>query len=283
MRYIVFETEVGDSGTPHLQGYVYLHKKKSLRAVNKFLGIPMYVAVAKADSFCNKEYCTKDNSQIYERGDRPLAQTEKGKKGQQFYEDIIRTAEEGNLDKIRRDAPAMYFQHIRLIEYHRTRAAPKPQELNILKNYWIWGPTKTGKTLSVKIKWWGHNIYWKDPHNRWWCGYNNEEIVVLDDLDIKKAQDYMGEMLKRWCGHEAFLAESKGGNTRYIRPKTVIITSNWEPKDIWSDEQHLEPILRRFQVKHISGARDMDQLIHKYKMKAVCYAIVTSNYVLAPP
>lgn len=275
VRYLIFETEVGDSGTPHLQGYVYLHKKKSLSAANKFFGLPMHVEVAKADSFCNLEYCTKENGEIFEKGDRPLAQTEKGKKGKQFYEDVIQCCERGDLAKIRKDAPAMYFEKIKLLEYHRTRAAVKPGELSKLDNHWIWGKTKTGKTLSVKTKYWGKNIYWKDPHNKWWDGYQGEEIVVLDDLDAKKALDYAGEFLKRWCGHEPFLAESKGGNTRYIRPTTFVVTCNWSPEEIWKSEQLLEPIQRRFKVKHIVGARDMNHLIHKYKMKAICHDIVS--------
>lgn len=228
----------------------------------------MHVEVAKADSFTNLEYCSKEGT-FYEYGDRPLAQTEKGKKGAQFYVDVLNEAENNNLKKIRQDAPAFYFDKIKLLEYHRTRAATKPAELDKLENYWIWGSTKTGKTLSVKIKYWGRPIYWKDPHNKWWDGYNDEEIVVLDDLDAKKSKDYMGEFLKRWCGHEAFLAECKGGNTRYIRPKIMIVTSNWAPTDIWTLDQEIEPIERRFKVKNIRGARDLSQMIHKYKMKAI--------------
>ena len=134
VRYMVFGKEIGDQGTPHLQGYVYLHKKKSLKSVNTFFGIPMHVEVAKADSFCNREYCTKEED-FYEKGDRPLAQTEKGVKGAQFYRDVIDICEKGEIEKIKNDDPKFWFEKIKLIEYHRTRATKPQPDLPKLENY----------------------------------------------------------------------------------------------------------------------------------------------------
>jgi hypothetical protein len=46
-----------------------------------------------------------------------------------------------------------------------------------------------------------------------------------------------------------FPAEIKGGKID-IRPKKIIVTSNYHPRDIWENEQDYMPILRRFRITH---------------------------------
>ena len=54
--------------------------------------------------------------------------------------------------------------------------------------------------------------------------------------------------LKRWGEHEPFAAEDKFGGFRTIRPKCIAVTSNYHPRDIWTDPKESEPIMRRFKV-----------------------------------
>lgn len=246
VKYIIFGRELGEQGTPHLQGYLVLFKEKTLSATKTFIGInSIHLEVALGSSIQNKEYCSKEGD-VFEKGTRPLTAKEKGEEGKKYWSNLIKLSEDGKLDQIKAEDPKLYFHHIRTIQYHRTNAAQKPHSLEKLDNLWIWGKTGTGKSLSVELRY--PNAY-KKMQNKWWDGYNDEEVVFIDDLDKKKAQDFMGALIKNWADHGAFLAECKGGNTRYIRPKTIIVTSNWAPQDIWEEEEMLGPIERRFRLR----------------------------------
>lgn len=118
----------------------------------------------------------------------------------------------------------------------------KPSDLDKLDNYWICGPTGTGKSLGVRNKFPG--LYNK-PLNKWWCSYAGEDTVLLDDFG--KDHACLGNHLKNWADHYAFVGEKKGGSET-IRPRRIVVTSNYIPEEIWEDKGMLEPIMRRFKV-----------------------------------
>eukprot|EP00965_Chrysotila_dentata_P256877 6212704-Pleurochrysis_carterae.AAC.2 len=67
--------------------------------------------------------------------------------------------------------------------------------------------------------------------------------MIVEELDPSFA--HLGSFLKRWADTYPFTAECKGSVIR-CRPEMIIVTSNYHPRDIWSDPAMLEPILRRF-------------------------------------
>eukprot|EP00965_Chrysotila_dentata_P069535 2296854-Pleurochrysis_carterae.AAC.1 len=79
--------------------------------------------------------------------------------------------------------------------------------------------------------------------NTWWDGYLDQEVVLIEDFD--KCHDKLGHHLKIWGDRYKFPAEVKE-SAMVIRPKLIIVTSNYHPKDIWFDDSTLESILRRF-------------------------------------
>lgn len=70
--------------------------------------------------------------------------------------------------------------------------------------------------------------------------------MIIDDVD--KDSKWMGTSLKHWMDHRPFMAPVKGGYME-IRPKSIIVTSNYMPDEIWEEEMVWKAIQRRLKVK----------------------------------
>lgn len=75
VSYIVYQTEEGESGTPHIQGYVQLSSRKRMPQVKALLSSRAHVEVAKGSPESNRTYCTKDPriGDIHEHGEMSRA------------------------------------------------------------------------------------------------------------------------------------------------------------------------------------------------------------------
>lgn len=70
-EYLVYGHEVGESGTPHLQGYFVLHDRKTLSWIKRQLGDRLHLEVARGSPSQNRDYCTKEDAAFYEYGTLP--------------------------------------------------------------------------------------------------------------------------------------------------------------------------------------------------------------------
>ena len=110
-------------------------------------------------------------------------------------------------------------------------------------NEWHWGKTGTGKSKHVRDKYPG--AYIKTP-NKWWDHYAGQDVVIMEDLGPNMVN---AVHLKCWADRYSFACEGKGYQMT-IRPKKMIITSNYEIPEIYTEEQNYAPLQRRFQVHH---------------------------------
>lgn len=92
------------------------------------------------------------------------------------------------------------------------------------------------------------DLYEKDK-TKYWNGYTNQEAVLFDDVEL--ADTYLLGPFKKYCQEKPFMAEDKYGGLRPVRPKTIIITSNFRIDDIWTAEVDRQALKRRFTVTHI--------------------------------
>jgi len=90
-------------------------------------------------------------------------------------------------------------------------------------------------------------FYSKSANNKWWDKYDGEENVLIEDIDT--THSYMGFHLKIWADKYAFPVEVKNSGD-LIRPKRIVVTSNYPIRTIFPDPSIHEPLERRFKVIH---------------------------------
>jgi len=76
-------------------------------------------------------------------------------------------------------------------------------------------------------------------------------VVILEEIGPNDC-DWIAPMLKIWADRFPFIAEMKG-RSRMIRPKKVVVTSNYSPSAIFLRDEDLDAIRRRFKVDHMLG------------------------------
>lgn len=232
-KYLVFGREVGENLTPHLQGYVYFNTVKSLPTL-KTLQPRAHWEIARGSPLQASDYCKKDGD-VFEKGTRPMSQKEKGECGKAAYLERWELAKAGKFEEL----PP---ENLKIYEYiYRKSVVVSDREH--LDNIWIQGPSGCGKSKYVRDNW---PTFYTKPMSKWWDGYNMEDVVLLDDFDPKHAE-FLSYYLKIWADHYTFNAEVKGGML-HIRPKLIIVTSQYRMPDVFKDLETLEAIGRRFKV-----------------------------------
>lgn len=236
LKYIYWGYEVAPTtGTPHLQGWMYFDSQ--VRQKTAKLGIKkMSVFIMRGSMEANLKYCSKEGK-FEEHGERPFTQTDKGVKERSRWNRLHDMCKAGDWLNIQEEFPREWlFQEARL----RTHYKPAGKNAT-LENYWIFGPTGSGK--STKARQMG-SCYVKN-WDQWFCGYMGEDFILLEEME-PSLRNWRSDLLK-WADYYVFKGPMKNGGME-MRPKGVIVTSNFHPSQIWTHSEHLDAILRRFTV-----------------------------------
>lgn len=225
--------EVGEKGTPHMQGYGELARVTRFNTLKKSMPRAHLGSRKKsqkqADEYCKKEGFYTTHGTLKRQGAR---------------NDLCKVREAALEGGMREVSSWANLQGIRVAEKFLTyNEEPRNWECDV---HWLWGPTGTGKSRTARELCNGsEDIYTKNTGTKWWDGYDAHEYVIIDDFrpswwDIT----YMLSLLDRY----EFRVETKGGH-RQFRPKTIIVTSCLPPERCYlGTGEAIQQLLRRVSV-----------------------------------
>lgn len=229
-HYIIVGKEVGENGTPHLQGYVYFENPRSFGGIKKLLP-RAHIEAAKGTPEQNKMYCGKGGVILVEKGDVP-------RKGKRTDIDHIRglVKEMPKMRDVVKEAKS--YQAIKVAEvylkYHEEPRTWKPEVR------WYHGSTGSGKTRTAR-EWLGDDVYTALDSIKWWEGYDAHKNVLIDDFrrDFCKFHQLL-KLLDRY----EYKVETKGGSRQFLAKK-IAITSPYPPDKMYNTREDVNQLIRR--------------------------------------
>lgn len=238
--YHAFQAEVGESGTPHLQGYIaFTHKKKRSTVANlvsrrahleRTLGTPTQAS----------DYCTDEQKRDPEKMDVVHVYGN--------LADVPNLALEANAPGARNDLSdckrrldegatvwELADEHWgSVVRYHKAFAAYKhartePRDFKTL-NFLFYGAPRTGKSRAA----FNFDRCFVVPASngqQWMDGYDPErhDTVIFDDFHASVP----AHVLLRLLDEYPLQFPTKGGFVEF-RPKAIVMTSNYPPSE-WYD------------------------------------------------
>jgi hypothetical protein len=243
-RYIIYGLETGESGTPHIQGYLELEKPQKLATIKKVLK-RAHLEKRMGTREQAKDYCMKDGEYV-ERGDWKAG-------GQGARTDIARILEavragDRTTRELIEEMPGAYGRNMRLIQkYKEVLDEEKARTFRDLDVQVYVGDSGSGKTRKAIEE--NPLIFTVNSNDSFpFEGYDGQKEILIDDFygGIKYA-----EILRILDGHR-LRVNIKGGH-RYALWTKVIITSNKEPHQWY--KKGLTPALSR-RLKSVTEFRN---------------------------
>lgn len=251
LQYIVFGEEVGDSGTPHLQGYAESSQRRPLTWWRSLFFGRAHLEKRKGTSCQARDYCQKDGLSV-EYGE--ISTSSQGKRSDldDLHDSLV--AKRSMVD-ISDDHFGSFLRYQRSIQtyryYHARRRTWKTRVVVLV------GPTRTRKTALAHLKG-GVHLWAADTKLVWFDGYYEDDYVLFDEFsgcscDIK----YLLRLLDRY----PMQVPVKGGYTQWS-PRVVFIATNipiesWYPN---AREEHRRALLRRLEEITILDQTTFDLL-----------------------
>lgn len=270
LSYLIYGEEVApETGTPHLQGFLILKKKKVRSAIQKLLtfervdgsSVKAWFENAKSDSTKCVAYCKKDGK-FWEMGTYKRSRGEAGAASERSrWEGVYEAIDNCNTEAefmewlednlTERDFMAKLEVYLRTFNLrNRKTKKPKIMDPTDLVCEWFMGPPGTGKSRAAREE--NPEAYTKMTTGRWWDDYDGEMCVIIEDLDMG-SRKHFDDIIKQLADIYPVRVEVKG-SSKFIRPKKIIVTSNYAISTLWSDPAMVAALNRRFKVRKFAPA-----------------------------
>lgn len=226
-RYLLYGMEIGEKGTPHLQGYIVFEWQKTLHRMKKY--IPRaHFEPARGTHKENYAYCTKEDRNPFEKGDLPEDKNERISAKRELKRDPI------NGQKVLASKRIIHGINMERAMFTEIMAnkLEKPEII------YIYGASGTGKTyfaIQDAITHYGTNdtsLLRFDKSGFAHC--NNPQASCLVWMEFRPSCIDAATFLELTDGYGCHLNVKHGGF--YIRPKAIYICSILAPSQIYKEE-----------------------------------------------
>lgn len=235
ISYIILGREVGDSNTPHIQGFVSFNSRTTLRQARTRISNRAHFEKAKGTPTQAADYCRKDG-EFTEYGSIPVTRGHRSD-----IDKLVQSIKNGNSrDELRDEHPALFLRYTRAIGEWVSSLQPVREWITeVIVHY---GKTGTGKTRSV-FEFIQRDAIYVHPGEQWFDGYTGQSVVLFDDFNGSEFKlSYLLKLLDRY----PMRVPIKGNYVNWI-PKHIFITSNKSPEEWYpcAHEEHKNALLRR--------------------------------------
>lgn len=254
--YLIFQFEIGENGTLHVQGFIYFLSPRKLTGVKK--AIPR--AHLEPAKYINKciAYCSKQETRVsgpFEYGHRPS----QGKR-----EDLIEIAEElkkpgVKVSHIAERFPAEYMMYTRGITAYSNIIAPHRTKAPTV--YWLWGKSGVGKTTYARNLAKNPDSYYVKDASIWWDKYEQQEVILIDDFDEAR---FPFRVLLNLLDVLKMQGQTKGSYVE-INSDYVAITCEFSPAQLWTDNDYIQVERRIDKVIEIVRPASYQDVVRKAK------------------
>mgnify|MGYP000033852893 CR=1 FL=1 len=233
VRYFIEQLETSpETEKQHLQGYIELNKPQRLSWLKKHFCNEAHWEVRHGTRDQARDYCRKDET----RKDGPWEYGDWTAGGSGTRNDIIATVRAIKNDKRKLSDLYQDEEHLVVCAKYpkyldRLVKIITPDRSEMTELHIFIGPTGTGKSHTAR-EMAGDDYFYKDPTTKWWDGYENQPVVVIDDFKGQISLNYMLRLIDKY----PFNVEIKGGDRKFTS-KIVVITSNSEVEEWWNNEQ----------------------------------------------
>jgi len=232
-RYAIVGKEVGESGTPHIQGYVIFHRAYRFSTIKSRYLPRCHIEVAAGSVRSNINYCSKDgNFRVF--GEEPReGGSNRDEIAQSFRHAVLESGRHGLCNFAVEQPGTWYYSGHNLLRNYMTLAvAIDRPEIKVL---WLFGEPGVGKSRRAHETY--PEAYVKEPRTKWWNGYMLEKDVIIDDfgpggIDINH--------LLRWFDRYKCYVENKGGMLP-LHAVNFVVTSNFHPRDVFKFADVINP------------------------------------------
>lgn len=235
VAYIKGQLEIGEGGFRHWQLLIVVAQKIRL------VGLKRLFPTAHLEltrSRAADGYVWKDETSVagtrFELGARAVRRN-----NPTDWVEVLNAAKSGHFDAIPEDIQVRCYNQLSRIRMDHARP------LACVRTTFVFhGPTGTGKSRRA----WeeaGLDAYAKDPCTKWWCGYQGQKHVIIDEF---RGLINISHVL-RWLDRYPVMVETKGAAVP-LCATTFWITSNL-PVDRWyvdADCATMEALKRRLNI-----------------------------------